>query len=130
MQDRISFIGQVDDVTPYVRTSDVLVNASAEEPFGNVLIEGMSHGIAVVAVAAGGPLEIIEDGVSGVFARTAASDDLADAIGRLLDDAPYRKRIARGGRERFLATFKADRMAERFTEELERVVRAQPSLAA
>lgn len=127
--DRVTFVGQVDDVAPYVRASDVLVNASAEEPFGNVLIEGMSHGVPVVAVAAGGPLEIIEDGISGVFARSAKSEDLAHAIARLLDDEPYRGQISRGGRQRFLDRFRVDRMAERFTEELESIVRARGSVA-
>jgi glycosyltransferase involved in cell wall biosynthesis len=121
----VSFTGQVNDVSPYVRASDVLVNASAKEPFGNVLIEGMSHGVAVVAVAAGGPLEIIEDGVSGVFARSASSTDLVAAIARLLGDESFRERIARGGRERFLNTFGADAMAERFTDEVERLVHSQ-----
>jgi glycosyltransferase involved in cell wall biosynthesis len=118
IEDRVTFTGQVDDVAPYVRASDVLVNASAEEPFGNVLIEGMSHGIPVVAVAAGGPLEIIEDGVSGILAPSAASKDLATAMTRLLDER-YREQVARGGRARFLSTFKADRMAEQFTGQVE-----------
>jgi glycosyltransferase involved in cell wall biosynthesis len=129
IEDRVSFIGQVDDVSPYMRASDVLVNASAAEPFGNVLIEGMSHGVAVVAVAAGGPLEIIEAGVSGVFARSASADDLAAAIARLLDDESFRGEVARGGRERFVNAFGADKMAERFTDEAERLVQGDSARA-
>jgi glycosyltransferase involved in cell wall biosynthesis len=119
--ERILFTGQVDDVAPYVRCADVLVSASAAEPFGNVLIEGMSHGTAVLAVAGGGPLEIIEDGLTGVLADSADAMVLAEAMERLVNDDAARARIADAGHQRFLAAFTADHMAQRLTDELDQL---------
>ena len=116
---QITFTGQIDDVTPYLRCADVLVNASDDEPFGNVLIEGMSYGVPVVAVASGGPLEIISDGTSGILARTGRPHDLADAIARLVRDDELKLRIGQAGRHRFLEAFTAKRMADELTVELE-----------
>ena len=61
----VTMTGQVPDAAPYVQLMDVAVNASDEEPFGIVLIEAMAAGVPVVAVANGGPLDIIDTGVTG-----------------------------------------------------------------
>ena len=61
----MTFTGQVPDGTVHMQLMDVMANASDHEPFGIVLLEAMALGVPVVAVAAGGPAEIIEDGVVG-----------------------------------------------------------------
>jgi glycosyltransferase involved in cell wall biosynthesis len=45
--------------------ADAVVLASAQEPFGQVLVEGMACGLPAIAIAAGGPSEIIADGRTG-----------------------------------------------------------------
>ncbi len=127
--DRVLFAGQVDDVTSYLRCADVLVNASDLEPFGNVLIEAMAHAVPVLAVAGGGPSEILVDGVSGVLVGSPDSEQLAPGLAGLIGDETYRRRLGRAGRERFLEAFTAQRMADRLATELEEVL-AQPSEAA
>ena len=76
--------GQVPDAGPYIEQMDILVNASDPEPFGIVLLEGMARGVPVVAVDSGGPAEFIEDGRTGVLARSGEPDALADALEPLL----------------------------------------------
>ena len=66
LESAVTMTGEVPDAGPYIDQMDVLVNASDPEPFGIVLLEAMARGVAAVAVDAGGPREIIEDGVSGV----------------------------------------------------------------
>ena len=118
----VTMTGQVPDAGPYVEQMDVLVNASDPEPFGIVLLEGMARGVAVVAVDSGGPAEFIEDGVTGVLARSGEPADLADAIERLLADGPLRERLAEAGREEFLATFTEAALQRRFFEAMRAVV--------
>ena len=99
---------------------DVAVNASEEEPFGIVLIEAMAAGVPVVAVARGGPRDIVESGVSGMLAPSGEPAALADAIEALLADPQRRAAIAAAGqkrcRERFNAQLMADRLASALTE--------------
>lgn len=120
---RVTMTGQVDDARPYLELMDVAVNASVGEPFGIVLLEAMAAGRAVVAVAAGGPLEIVEPGVTGVLAAGGAPDELAAAIDGLLADPARRARIAAAGARWAREHHGAARMASRITDELTAVAR-------
>jgi glycosyltransferase involved in cell wall biosynthesis len=121
--DHVTMTGQVADPSPYLEQMDVAVNASAPEPFGIVLLEAMAAGVAVVAIAEGGPLDIIEHGESGVLAPDAKPDSIADSVEPLLVDARLREALAGGGRERLLEHFTAEHMTAAFTESLASVIR-------
>jgi glycosyltransferase involved in cell wall biosynthesis len=103
----------------------VHVNASDPEPFGIVLLEGMARGVPVVAVDSGGPAEFVDDGVTGVLARSGDPHALADAIGPLLRSPERRAEIGRAGRERFMERYTTAAMRTRFFERLEEVLRGR-----
>ncbi len=119
----VTLTGQVPDAGPYIEQLDVLVNASDPEPFGIVLLEGMARGVPVVAVDSGGPAEFIEDGRTGVLARSGEPAALADALEVLLLASPESRRaIGQAGRERFLAEFTDVALRERFFRRLHTLV--------
>jgi glycosyltransferase involved in cell wall biosynthesis len=83
--ERVHFLGFRDDVAPLMRAVDVVLHTSiAPEPFGRVIVEGMLAGKPVIATAAGGALEIIEDGVTGVLVPPGDAAALSSAIFNLL----------------------------------------------
>lgn len=104
----IALTGQVEDALPYVRAADVLVNASDPEPFGISVVEAMALRVPVLAVANGGPLEIVEDGVSGVLVPTGAAAHLAEGLRRVLADP---SRTVTAARQAYEDRFTAARMA-------------------
>ncbi|HTZ65323.1 MAG TPA: glycosyltransferase [Solirubrobacteraceae bacterium] len=118
----VTLTGQVADAGPYIERLDILVNASDPEPFGIVLLEGMSRGVAVVAVDAGGPAEFIANGRTGVLARTGEPHDLADALEPLLAAPDRRAAIGRAGRESFMHEFTDAAMRKRFFDNLQAIV--------
>jgi len=126
LKDRLQFLGwryRMDDIPAVMASLDVFSHTSlAPEPFGLVLIEAMAMGCPVVAARAGGPLEIIEDGVSGLLTEVADAEAQSNAICRLLADPDYRGRIAAAGRTRVernfsLAAFQ-DRLRRLYDEAL------------
>jgi glycosyltransferase involved in cell wall biosynthesis len=119
--DAVTMTGEVPDAGPYIERMDVLVNASDPEPFGIVILEGMARGVAVVAVNSGGPAEFVQDGVTGMLARSGQPDALADAIEPLLLSAPTREQIGRSGRQRYMEEFTTAAMRRRFFRCLEEV---------
>lgn len=119
----VTMTGQVPDAGPYMEQLDVLVNASDPEPFGVSVVEGMSRGVAVVAVASGGPGEYIEHGQTGMLARSGEPSALADALEPLLVSAELRREIAHAGREQYLREFTDSAMRDRFFASLEAVAR-------
>lgn len=65
LEDRVSWMGEREDVPELISALDVLLLPSREEPFGRVLIEAMAMRVPVVATNVGGPAEIVTDGVGG-----------------------------------------------------------------
>lgn len=98
---RVEFVGFVEDVRARLGDLDILVHASLiPEPFGMAVVEGMEAGLPVVAAAAGGPAEIIEDGVSGLLYAPGHVGELATALSTLAQDAELRRRLGHEARTR------------------------------
>ena len=114
LADAVTMTGHVPDAGPYIERMDILVNASDCEPFGIVLLEGMARGVAVVAVDSGGPAEFVEDGRTGVLARSGEPQALADALEPLLASSALRHALGEAGREQYAAEFTEAAMRERF----------------
>lgn len=85
--DYIQFLGHRENVLELLENIDILVHASIrEEPFGRVIIEGMASRKPVIAAGIGGPLEIIEDGITGILYQPGNVQDLASKLNRLIKD--------------------------------------------
>ncbi len=111
IEDRVEFRGFRHDIEDELRGLDVLVHASViPEPFGQVVVEGMAVGLAVVAANAGGPAEVITDGVDGLLCPPGDADALADALRRLAADPALRAGLGDNARER-AQDFTAERIA-------------------
>ncbi|HET7489513.1 MAG TPA: glycosyltransferase [Acidimicrobiales bacterium] len=102
--DRVEFRGWRDDVGAELARLDVLVHASTlAEPFGNVVVEGMAAGLPVVAAGAGGPAEVITDGVDGLLYPPGDVGSLADRLRDLAADAVRRRSLGAAARSRAAA---------------------------
>lgn len=126
LEGRVTMTGEVSDARPYIASMDVLVNASEPEPFGIVLAEGMAAGLPVVAVDAGGPTEIVENGRTGILARSGSAPDLAEAIEPLLADAELRVRLGAAGLERFWREYSDSAVQKRFFAAMETLAAELP----
>jgi glycosyltransferase involved in cell wall biosynthesis len=87
----VHFTGEIGDVSVVMRSADLLVLNSHEEPFGLVLIEAMSSGTPVLAARVGGVPEIITDGESGWLVEKGDTDGLGR---KLLELSQNRKMLA------------------------------------
>ncbi len=83
------------------------------EHFGIALVEAMSAGAVPIAYGEGGPVEIIEEGVTGLTFRRRS--DLVELTRRLAADHDYRSWIAAASRSR-ARDFAPARFAERVAE--------------
>jgi glycosyltransferase involved in cell wall biosynthesis len=98
---RVDFRGHQDDITREFEDFDVLVHASiVPEPFGQVVVEGMSAQLPVVASRAGGPAEIITDGVDGLLYPTGDTVALSEILGELAASPELRGRLAEAAHRR------------------------------
>jgi len=103
LTDRVQFLGFVEEVFPLLSDIDVLIHASVTpEPFGQVVVEGMSAGVPVIATSEGGPGEIITHGQNGLLYPVGNSRALAGNLNLLRRDAELRSALIANGRERAL----------------------------
>lgn len=98
VEDIVEFRGFCADVESELAQLSILVHASTiPEPFGQVVVEGLAAGLPVIAAAAGGPAEIITDGVDGLLFPPGDVDALAGRLRRLSADADLRQRLEMRG---------------------------------
>jgi len=99
LQNHLFWLGYRRDLPQILAAIDILAHTSVRpEPFGRVLIESMAAGTPVIASRAGGALEIVQDGETGLLTPPGDVPALTAAMHRLLTDAPLRERLSQQGR--------------------------------
>jgi glycosyltransferase involved in cell wall biosynthesis len=108
---QIVLAGFCKDALSIINAADVFVLPSRAEPFGLVLLEAMALAKPVVSTAAGGPLEIVKDGETGLLVPPGDPAAIADAIIQFLRDPDFRRTAGGNGLSRFQRQFTAGTMA-------------------
>ena len=99
--ERVDWHGIVRDPYHFYRTAHVFALPSRVEGTPNALLEAMSCGLpVVVSDGAPGPLELVEDGVTGLIVPVNDPAKLAAALRRLGNDGDLRARLGAAARER------------------------------
>jgi phosphatidylinositol alpha 1,6-mannosyltransferase len=79
-----------DQLATLYASLDIFVHAGPHDTFGNTLQEAAASGLPVVAPAAGGPLDLVTDGVTGFLVEPGSADAIAGAVARLAADPQLR----------------------------------------
>ena len=125
---RVEFLGALDDgalagvyagATLYAQASRTL--ARSVEGFGITFLEASFHGCPVAAYRSGGVGEAVLDGETGLLVAEGDEAALADAIRRLLEDGPLRRRLGQRGRA-FALGFRWEDAAEALSATARRTV--------
>jgi glycosyltransferase involved in cell wall biosynthesis/predicted metal-dependent phosphoesterase TrpH len=95
--DGASFLGWLEgeELARAYASADIFLFPSATDTFGQVILEAQASGLAVIAVAEGGPLSLIEDRVSGLL-RTPEAETLGEAVLELARSPLLREHLSRG----------------------------------
>jgi glycosyltransferase involved in cell wall biosynthesis len=78
-------------------SADVFLNPSVTESFGNVTLEAMASALPVVAAAASGATNLVQDGRTGTLVTPSAIDEFADALCAYAADPELRARHGAAG---------------------------------
>ncbi len=110
--DSFIFTGFKKDVRPFLKDFDIFVIPSSyPDPFPRSVIEAMSFSLPVVGFRAGGIVESVDDGVTGILSEPGDTRAMADALLRLIADEGLRESMGRAGRERVKEKFSAQSVA-------------------
>ncbi|HTV57223.1 MAG TPA: glycosyltransferase [Terriglobia bacterium] len=86
------------DLAAAFASADVFFMPSRTETLGLVLLEAMASGCPVVAVAAGGIIDTVRDGITGYLYKLGDMAGALTAIRRLLGDSECRERVSQEAR--------------------------------
>ena len=87
LEDRVHFLGQVQNPYKYIKHSDIFVSCSESEGFPNVLVEAMICQTPVVSSdCVSGPREILGDNKYGLLFDVGDRENMVNNIKLLLDN--------------------------------------------
>ncbi|MXP26065.1 glycosyltransferase [Altererythrobacter indicus] len=122
ISDRFHFVGQQQDLLPYYQAATLMVHAAKRESFGLVLAEAMACELPVVACAAAGPMEIIDNGVTGTLVGLNDEDGFQAAVEFYLQEPTIAMQHGKAGRERAEQRFSIHRQARDIANAIRQVV--------
>ena len=109
----VQFAGFRDDLDSYMSCVDVFVHPALAEGLGVVTLKAAAAGVPVVGFKAGGLVEAVVDGQTGILVQPENVEELRGAIAALLDDAGLRQQMGAAGRERMQNEFSIDTMVDK-----------------
>lgn len=102
---------------------DVFSLMSIGDSFGIVFIEAMSVGLPVICARAGGPKEIVVEGVTGLFAKPDDLEDTIRLIEYCVENPKATAKMGQQGRKRVEEYFSVTSVAKQHIELYERCLR-------
>lgn len=110
----VTLLGFRGDIPNVLSELDVFVLPSVEgEGLPQALTQAMAMQRAIVSTPAGGIPEVLHHGITGLLARIADAESLAECIGMLLQDRLLRMRLGRAARECILKEYTLEHMLDR-----------------
>ncbi len=100
IQDKVIFLGHVNDIPKLYSILDVLAMPSRWEGLPLTLVEAMAIGLPIVTTAVGGISEVVTPDETALIVQPDNPRQLADAISRLLTDPDLCAIMKQSGRNR------------------------------
>ena len=114
LEGRVTFAGELADPRQALGRAWCLLHCADREPFGNVVLQALASGRPVVAPAAGGPAEIVDETCGRLYPPGDAGA-AADALVEVLSTPELVDRLGAAGRAR-ASWFEADESHQRFAD--------------
>ena len=115
--------GAVEDVRPYLADLDIVVIPSRRDAAPLVAYEAMALGVPIVGADIHGIPELLRKDQDGLLAKVGEEASFAEAIIRLIDDEPLRKRLAASAHEHVITRFNLRENVAKMGALYERVAR-------
>jgi glycosyltransferase involved in cell wall biosynthesis len=111
-QELIQYLGDTDDVIPFIEKADCIVLPSYREGLPLSLLEGASMCKGLIATDTPGCRDIIEDGLNGFLCKNKDGADLAAKMEQYYHLSPdQRRKMGEAGRQLVLRYFTQDIVA-------------------
>ncbi len=119
----VEYLGETDDVRPYIAHADCVVLPSYREGLSRTLLEAAAMARPIVATDVPGCREVIDDGQSGYLCKVRNVDDLASKLEHVLVQSDeQRAEMGRQGREKMRREFDEQIIVRRYLEVIDEAI--------
>jgi N-acetyl-alpha-D-glucosaminyl L-malate synthase BshA len=82
----VFFLGKIDVVAPLLAEADLFLLPTQSESFGLSALEALASGVPVIGTRAGGMVEVVRDGETGILCPVGDVEGMSDAAISILGD--------------------------------------------
>ncbi len=108
---QVKFIGFRKDIKDLYKGSDIYINSSRHEALSFLIVEAMAAGLPVIVTDMGGNRDIVPPGADcGELVVYDDPESMAQAMKKMLEDAPYRAACAAGALRTAAEKFEVGKM--------------------
>jgi glycosyltransferase involved in cell wall biosynthesis len=122
--DVVQFAGFREDLDSFVSCFDIFAHPALAEGLGVAALKAAAAAVPIVGFAAGGLVEAVAHGETGLLVPPEDVDELRTAIAMLMTDEQLRHRLGRAGRDRMQKEFSIATMARKHVDLYESVINA------
>ena len=117
----VEFLPHQDDVRDALHQAHSLILPSRSEGMPNVLLEGMSFELPIIASRVSGVVDIMEDGVDGLLIPVEDPQALATAMKSIILDPGLAVRLGGRARQKTISEFSLEHVADRYSDLYEKI---------
>ena len=115
----VSYLGQADDVRPFIEASDCVVLPSYREGTPKVLLEAAAMGKPIITTDVPGCRETVDDQLTGFLCEVRSAKDLAQKMCQMIElSVEERVQMGRLGRIKMENQFSEKIVIDRYLEEI------------
>lgn len=123
----LGYISNREQLANIYANSDIFVLPSFrykgwEELFGIVLIEAMASGLPIVTTDSVGPREIVQDGKTGYIVGQRSSEQISEALNKLIDNPSRRELFGSNARKIAVQKYNMDLIADKWQQKIHDVI--------
>jgi glycosyltransferase involved in cell wall biosynthesis len=105
LDDRVEFLGFVDDMKSFYQSIDIFCLPSLWEGFGYALVEAMTMEKPVAAFNISSNPEVVANNSTGLLVESGNVEKLSEALEKLILNSELRNKMGKEGRKRVLENF-------------------------
>jgi glycosyltransferase involved in cell wall biosynthesis len=109
-QHGVEWWGRREDMVEVLHAAHIACLPSYREGLPKTLLEAAACGLPIVTTDAPGCREVVRDGDNGLLVPVRDASALADALRKLIENAPLRSEMGRRSRERAVAEFSREQI--------------------
>ena len=108
--------GQSTDIFAELVKNQIYLSTSVQEGTSNTILEGMAHGLPVVATRVGDNEYMIDDGKNGYLCEPGDVEGLVEVLVKLVDSSVNRERMGQQSRDKVKVSYSLDVIVDKYRD--------------